>query len=1364
MMSGQASDTAPSAQPSIAAYNIRFLSLSQGQEEQWKAKIANTRYLVRQFTMVALLETHVGESKADFCFCRHIDGVTRLYADGFAVLVQSSWAETHRPVLHVVVPDAMVAVCWEISGINHFAFFLRLDAFSERTRSDQLARASQWARDQVGAGHWVVFAGDRNFVRTISERQSASQRRWCPSERMNRAWDAWLQAIGNAEEVQQPEFTWGRVVSNQRLGATWTYEVLDVAGTNAKTDDGTQAFARRCDDVPHPRISDHWPVGLRWRESKGRKRGCRPSDERIVKRAIPQWLLDDADFLSSMDNWFDEWWANRAAGMAGLDSFVFAVHSLASRHLSSRVVPAKTPLHRLELALAAVRLLKEHPVDERRLARLCMADPELEGLIELVVDIERPGYVSVSQEVIDGVAARCKEQADRVISETSTSAESSPEVLPGFGDHHQSESTLTRLKKLKQGKRSTCCELWDDEGQCFTSDNGRMAEIIQQATMERQGSPRGHAFAGQGLLDEWQANFSRCRTSIQLHEIETIILDGPNGKQPGPDGVPASVVKRYARRLAIMFQEAWAELCGGHIPDEARECLGRKKWIVIPKVEGANVTGKLRDLESGNEVRKVLARILFKVLDEVCADKERGLPKAQQAFIKGRDIMRNTTMICRNFWSANGEAVDGDDPFITLALDCSKGYNCMDHYWTQRCLEKACLPQEVINVVNASLINMPVLLLGGYEHDPLELVSGLTQGCPASCVLYVIAVDPMLAALQRIPRLKGVSGFVDDWSMGCCGVSVVAEVSALMSDFERASGQRLNREKSAAIPARTLSSFEQDILFAAWGSQIRVSYHERVLGVDIGLHVRIDDQYVDAMKKFEAALAVFSSIRARLSLAIRLVVINVFLLPLFSYLNRQFFMPSGLLRNVEGKMLAFLTPVSWSKLGMFSAVGKVYGLQVSLRDLRLANVASVLATYEALPDLEEGTATVLARWRRRHTQLANPAISWKVAFDFYVATTGVSYKSTLNASFMRTDGQQKPFRALYRQLADSELPRWRDYLKQRVMAKGWDGDLLLRGLRRLPRSLSQAHRWFLLKLHLNAPVTSARMAVAGVAIEDVSCAFCRTGDDSVGHISRCPAVLAAYDAVSGVTLLPPLLDARSSLMLQEDWDGATVAGIIAVFSIVWDIRSMCRRGVSYGDHDGLVDLVWTCVQCPWLARCCPTRTKRQRRGQRVREPDVMPCVVIYRSDGASRGQGRAHETIAGWGAAVWSATESGRGSGPPFAVARGFLGNNVSNNVAEYEGLRACMRRALRIRDLQVAFEVDSMLLARQMAHHRPWACRSENLLAIHVDCVGLGERLSELGVSWRVRHIYREFNQTADTLSNQAIDEQDTNGHSANW
>ena len=67
-------------------------------------------------------------------------------------------------------------------------------------------------------------------------------------------------------------------------------------------------------------------------------------------------------------------------------------------------------------------------------------------------------------------------------------------------------------------------------------------------------------------------------------------------------------------------------------------------------MEGANTIDKLRYLELSNEVRKVLARMLFKVLDEVCQHESHGLCHAQQAFVTGRDIIRNTTKLCRIFW------------------------------------------------------------------------------------------------------------------------------------------------------------------------------------------------------------------------------------------------------------------------------------------------------------------------------------------------------------------------------------------------------------------------------------------------------------------------------------------------------------------------------------------------------------------------------------------------------------------------------------------------------------------------------------------------------------------------------------------
>ena len=111
---------------------------------------------------------------------------------------------------------------------------------------------------------------------------------------------------------------------------------------------------------------------------------------------------------------------------------------------------------------------------------------------------------------------------------------------------------------------------------------------------------------------------------------------------------------------------------------------------------------------------------------------------------------------------------------------------------------------------------MPVLILDGVELAPLVLASGLTQGCPASCMLYIIGVDPLLSSLQQTPHISGVSGFVVDWSMGCHGLPAISAVSNLIHDFEQASGQQINRGKSALIPARQLFDVGRASCFAIW--------------------------------------------------------------------------------------------------------------------------------------------------------------------------------------------------------------------------------------------------------------------------------------------------------------------------------------------------------------------------------------------------------------------------------------------------------------------------------------------------------------------------------------------------------------------
>ena len=182
-------------------------------------------------------------------------------------------------------------------------------------------------------------------------------------------------------------------------------------------------------------------------------------------------------------------------------------------------------------------------------------------------------------------------------------------------------------------------------------------------------------------------------------------------------------------------------------------------------------------------------------------------------------------------------------------------------------------------------------------------------------------------------------------------------------------------------------------------------------------------------------------------------------------------------------------------------------------------------------------------------------------------------------------------------------------------------------------------------------------------------------------------------------------------MLQERWEESVLASILAFFFAFWTVRSMHRRGVHFLSFHELRGLVLVSLQCPWLVRCCPldptnnddkTWFVRHCQPQESQSTDLMVPA----------------ETLASWGAAVWSADARGLGAGLAFATARGFLGNDYSNNQAEYFALIQCLFRALRLQDPHVIFEVDSLIFAKQLARHLPWACRSENLIALHPQCV----------------------------------------------
>ena len=347
-------------------------------------------------------------------------------------------------------------------------------------------------------------------------------------------------------------------------------------------------------------------------------------------------------------------------------------------------------------------------------------------------------------------------------------------------------------------------------------------------------------------------------------------------------------------------------------------------------------------------------------------------------------------------------------------------------------------------------------------------------------------------------------------------------------------------------------------------------------------------------------------------------------------------------------------------------------------------------------------------------------------------------------------------RWLYKTLAFAEQSRWEGYLQDRITARGWNSAGFLPRLRALPRSIPQGHRWFLFRYHFNGNMTTTRLAAAGVGSGVEKCIFCGAAEDTCAHLHSCPQLDAARAFVADEARMPTTAWAESVLFLQRKVDGAIFALALAFYAAAWSVRGLRRR---QGGNDDIARLIWRTLQCPWLLCFSTNMTRKERRKQRIKPPRPLKGAVRYRSDGASRRRRLWGKGAAGYGAAYWKSEIDSE----PHATFRMAIGEET-NNVAEYCGLRKCMERAVAAGDRHVVFEVDSDVVAKHMAKRDGYTCGSTDLRPYYEDFWKLGQKLTGKNIAWDVRHIYREYNQTADGLANLAIDDPAGNGPSQRW
>ena len=135
---------------------------------------------------------------------------------------------------------------------------------------------------------------------------------------------------------------------------------------------------------------------------------------------------------------------------------------------------------------------------------------------------------------------------------------------------------------------------------------------------------------------------------------------------------------------------------------------------------------------------------------------------------------------------------------VVCLLDFEKAYDRVQHNWLFACLEAAGLPKVFQAFLRTTLQGATIkIMANGTLSQPLPVTSGVRQGDPLSPLLFNLALEPMLLALEK-EHIKA-QAHADDTALALNSVSAAKKALQIITCYEAESGMLLNRNKSVAL-------------------------------------------------------------------------------------------------------------------------------------------------------------------------------------------------------------------------------------------------------------------------------------------------------------------------------------------------------------------------------------------------------------------------------------------------------------------------------------------------------------------------------------------------------------------------------------
>jgi len=383
------------------------------------------------------------------------------------------------------------------------------------------------------------------------------------------------------------------------------------------------------------------------------------------------------------------------------------------------------------------------------------------------------------------------------------------------------------------------------------------------------------------------------------------IIAKTNDSAPGPDGIPFAAYRVLGPLVAPIIADFVNALGDGTAmpPPGFNNCL----LFCLPK-KGTGAVADTRPISVPDALNRIISSFAAQQLTHGFAGR---LHPSQRAGLPGLLISDNVVEI--NEWFCRLAAARSN-AYLCL-VDFAKAFDSVGHEFILAVLKAYGVPPFFLRLFVALLNDVtasPVVKGQRFADLAISVGRGVKQGDPCSPLIFCIVMNSLLVRVSALLPDDGIlGGYMDDVAIGFVGPSAWVPITQAFDEFGDASGLRTNLSKTMLLPTcKSVPQAHLAVFNSAW--KVRLEWKGKYLGVLIGLDVTIADIFEPAALKFEKRILDLMSWKARFSVPRRVLIANVFLIPIFSYLSQFYLMPATTLDRVKRALGRWLIPLGGS--------------------------------------------------------------------------------------------------------------------------------------------------------------------------------------------------------------------------------------------------------------------------------------------------------------------------------------------------------------------------------------------------------------------------------------------------------------------